>query len=72
MYSNTGKEVPNEINWFNQLTHNPVEPGEKAKFVIGSKLENVKVLYEIEHKGQIVKKEFITLNKEQKIIEIPS
>jgi hypothetical protein len=71
VYSNTGKEVPNEINWFNQLTDNAVEPGEKAKFVIGSKLENVKVLYEIEHKGQIVKKEFITLNKEQKIIEIP-
>jgi hypothetical protein len=71
VYSNTGKEVPNEINWFNQLTDNAVEPGEKAKFVIGSKLENVKVLYEIEHKGQIVKKEFISLNKEQKTIEIP-
>ncbi len=66
-----GNEVANKINWFMQLTNNAVEPGEKAKFIIGSALENVKVLYEIEHKGQIVQKEFITINKEQKIIEIP-
>ena len=72
VYSNKGSVVPsNEINWFNQITVNPVEPGDKAKFVIGTKEENVQVLYEIEHKGDIVKKEFITLNKEQKLIEIP-
>lgn len=72
VYSNSANTVPsNEINWFNLLTNGPVEPGNKAKFVIGTKEENVKVLYEIEHKGMIVKQEFITLNKEQKIIEIP-
>ncbi|MBL7882528.1 MAG: hypothetical protein JNL69_00550, partial [Bacteroidia bacterium] len=71
VYSNSGSDVPNQINWFQQLTTGAVEPGEKAKFIVGSKLENVKVLFEIEHKGQIVKKEFLTLNKEQKIIEIP-
>ncbi|MCW3086232.1 MAG: hypothetical protein JWP12_3598 [Bacteroidetes bacterium] len=72
VYSNAAVEVPgNEINWFNMLTTQPVEPGGKAAFVIGSKEENVTVLYEIESKGVIVKKEFITLNKEQKRIEIP-
>lgn len=72
VHSVTGSEVPsNEINWFNMITVNALEPGEKAKFIIGSKEENVKVLYEIEHQGEIVKKEYITLNKEQKLIEIP-
>ncbi len=71
VFSNKGTEVPNENVWFKQLTEQAIEPGEKASFIIGSKLENVKVLYEIEHKGQIVKKEFITLNKEQKLIELP-
>lgn len=72
VYSNSGSEVPsNEINWFNLITINAIEPGGKAKFVIGSKEDNVKVLYEIEHKGAIIKKEYITLNKEQKLIEIP-
>lgn len=72
VYSNSGSELPgNNIDWFNMITIRPVEPGSKAKFVIGSKENNVKVLYEIEHKGEIVKKEYITLNKEQKLIEIP-
>lgn len=72
VYSNTEGTVPsNEIDWFNILTTGPLEPGSKAKFVVGTKEENVKVLYEIEHKGVIVKQEFITLNKEQKLIEIP-
>ncbi len=71
VFSNKGSEIPNSVNWFNQITVNALEPGQTAKFMIGSKLENVKILYEIEHKGIIVKKDFITINKEQKMIEIP-
>jgi len=72
VYSNSGTEVPsNTINWYSNLTTNALEPGEKAKFVIGTKEENVQVMYEVEHKGEIVKKEIIILNKEQKLIEIP-
>ena len=72
VHSTTGTEVAsNQINWFNLITPQALEPGEKARFIVGSKEENVSVLYEIEHKGEIVKKEFITLNKEQKLIEIP-
>jgi uncharacterized protein YfaS (alpha-2-macroglobulin family) len=47
------------------------EPGEKAKFLIGSSLSDLKILYEIEHLGKIVSKKWITLNNEQKLIEIP-
>ena len=44
VYSNAAKEVPsNETNWYNYITNRPLEPGEKAKFVIGSKEENIKV-----------------------------
>ena len=53
------------------LTVKPVEPGGKAEFIIGTKEDNVNVLYELEKKGAIVKREYITLNKEQKRIEIP-
>ena len=71
VYSNSGSEVPgNNINWFNMITVRPIEPGAKAQFVVGSKENNVRVLYEIEHKGEIVKRDYITLNKEQKLIEI--
>lgn len=72
VFSNEESTVPsNNINWFNVLTNGAIEPGEKAKFVVGTKEENVKVLFEIEHKGEVVKKEVITLNKEQKVIELP-
>ena len=72
IYSNAAAEVPgNAINWFNQATTHAIEPGGKAQFVIGSREKNIRVLYEIEHKGEIIKKEYITLNQEQKLIEIP-
>jgi hypothetical protein len=47
------------------------EPGEKAVFLIGSSARNVKVIYEIEHRNSIVDKKIITIDKEQKRIEIP-
>ncbi|HEX8515291.1 MAG TPA: alpha-2-macroglobulin family protein [Bacteroidia bacterium] len=72
VYSNQENDVPsNQVSWFVMLTDKALEPGEKAKFIIGSREENVKVLYEIEHKGKVIHQEFITLNREQKLIEIP-
>jgi 5-hydroxyisourate hydrolase-like protein (transthyretin family) len=46
------------------------EPGENAQFLIMS-AKKVRVLYEIEHRGKIIKKEWVDLNKEQKILSIP-
>lgn len=71
LYSDKETTVPGlKPEWFVKLKDSG-EPGEKAKFLIGSAEKNVKVLYEIEHKGEIVKKDFILLNNEQKVIEIP-
>lgn len=47
------------------------EPGENAEFLISSGAENLKVLYEIEHKGKIVERKFITLSASQQKISIP-
>ncbi|HEY4797754.1 MAG TPA: MG2 domain-containing protein, partial [Bacteroidia bacterium] len=70
VYSSGGTIVPvNDYDWFTAL-NSTGEPGTKASFLIGSKEKEVKVLYEIEHKNVIVKKEWITLNSEQKRIEI--
>lgn len=50
---------------------NEGEPGEKASFLIGSSLKDLRLLYEVEHEGKIVSKNWISLNNEQKLIEIP-
>lgn len=47
------------------------EPGENAEFLISSGAENLKVLYEIEHKGKIVDRKLLTLNASQQKIVIP-
>ncbi len=64
-----GKMPVNEIDLFIPLA-TKAKPGEFAKFIIGSAEENVKVLWEIELKDKIIQKEWITLNNEQKLIEI--
>ena len=47
------------------------EPGEKAKLLVGTSADKIKVLYEIEKDQVIIAKEWIVLKDEQKILEIP-
>lgn len=71
VFEDTGNEMPfNEINLFSSVK-SYCEPGEQAEFLIGSSEAYVTVIYQIEHKGQIISTEYLTLNKEQKIIKIP-
>lgn len=46
------------------------QPGENAQFIIGSS-EDIKVFYEVLHKNERVQKEWISINNEQKIVEVP-
>lgn len=56
-------------DWFTALKSSG-EPGDVASFLIGSS-ENARVLYEVEHKGKVVRAEWLNLNNEQKKISIP-
>jgi len=71
VYSGSGNIVPvNDYDWYSAMKSDG-EPGAKATFLIGTKSPDTKVLFEIEHKNEIVKKEWLTLNAEQKKMEIP-
>lgn len=71
IFDKKGNQPPvNNYSWFKQLNYS-VEPGEKAQFLVSSSAKDVKVLYEIEHQGKIINKEWITLSNEQKLVEIP-
>jgi uncharacterized protein YfaS (alpha-2-macroglobulin family) len=56
-------------NWFNALK-SKCEPGEDASFLAGSGA-NTKVLYEIEQEGNILDKQWVNINNEQKYFTIP-
>jgi uncharacterized protein YfaS (alpha-2-macroglobulin family) len=71
VFSDYGKQLAtNEIGWFTALKSKG-EPGEKAEFIIGSAAKDVTVMYEIEHRNKIVKKEWVKINSEQKKVVIP-
>jgi hypothetical protein len=59
-----------EASWI-YIDQKSYEPGETAKLYIGSAEEDVKVLYELEYDGKIIKKAWITLDDEQKKIDLP-
>lgn len=71
VYSEKGTSLPtNNTDWFT-LVKGGGEPGEKAVFILGTKENDVKVMYDIEEQGKSVKREWLTLSNEQKRIEIP-
>ncbi|MCX6249306.1 MAG: MG2 domain-containing protein [Bacteroidetes bacterium] len=71
IYDPSSKEVPeNILNWFVPLITSG-DPGQTAKFLIGSKEENVMVIYEIRVHDSIRSREWIKLNDRQLTVEVP-
>ena len=64
------KPAQKVIDWFIPIKIK-AEPDENAAFLIGSEAKNVTIIYEIEHKGKIIEKQWLTLNQNQQLIEIP-
>lgn len=67
----SAKENPTNDIWLMTPLKAYCEPGEKAEFLISSAAENLYVNYEIEYRGDIVKRERILLSKGQKLVTIP-
>jgi hypothetical protein len=71
IYDPAGVNVPvQDLDWFVPVKTSG-EPGEKAKFLIGTKAGNVNVLYEIRVHDTLYSRLWITLSNNQKLIEIP-
>ncbi len=70
-FSPASKEVPlNTISWFVPLKISG-EPGEAARFLIGSKEDNVSMIYEIRLDDSLVSREIIKINDRAMLLEIP-
>jgi len=71
IYNPSSKELPlNRLNWF-VPSKTSGEPGEIAKFLIGSKEDDVNVIYEIRVHDKLESRQWIKLSDQQKVIEIP-
>ncbi len=47
------------------------DPGDPARFLIGSSLVGLNVLYELEHGGKIIRQKWLKINDQQQLISIP-
>ncbi|MCP4146965.1 MAG: hypothetical protein GY757_04360, partial [bacterium] len=71
IYSIKEKKVPfKQLEWLT-VPKRTVEPGEKAVILIGTSTRALPVIYEIEYRGKIIAKHYLTLRNEQRKIEIP-
>ena len=70
-FSPLSAEVPvNEMNWFVPLKTTG-EPGEAARFLIGSRSDHVNLICEISRGDTLVSRETITLSNRARIFEVP-
>ncbi|NNM94798.1 MAG: hypothetical protein HKL88_04950 [Bacteroidia bacterium] len=71
LYTDKGTELPGATPDFFSVIKDNGEPGEKASFLIGSAEKDVNLMYEVREPGQPVRREWLTLNGEQKKLELP-
>jgi len=71
VFDPSSKELSiNTMNWFVPLKTS-CEPGEKAQFLIGSKDENINVIYEIWAHDSLQSRQWLKLTNRQMLVEIP-
>ncbi|MDP4280879.1 MAG: alpha-2-macroglobulin family protein, partial [Bacteroidota bacterium] len=71
LFSISSKEMPgNLLSWFVPLKTKG-EPGEKARFLVGSAETDVHVICEIRFRDTVVSREWLRLNNSQTLLEIP-
>ena len=71
VYDSKEKECALNSFGYSFTTKTRYEPGDHAQFVIGSHEKDLRILYEVENKGKIIQKQWMTLNNEQRLIDIP-
>ena len=71
VYDNKNNALPFKTPFWSVAEKTYCEPGQNAIIWVGSGYDSTKIMYEIEHKGKIISKKWLTINNEQKKLEIP-
>lgn len=71
LFDKNAEIIPTQNPIYFNVINRLAEPGDVVEIIAGSAFEDVDALFEIEHKGFIIKKEHVVLNKSQKKILIP-
>jgi len=63
------REIPKNILFWNKMNKNQLEPGEEMVYQLASNQEDQSVLLEIEHRGELIRQEWLTLDQWETIEE---
>jgi hypothetical protein len=71
LYSTSSAKIPeNEIFW-SAITDYSAEPGETIQLVVGSADKKTKILYELVNGDELIERNWLTISRGQKVIDIP-
>lgn len=71
VFATDSKKVPvKQALWVSMLT-TEAKAGEKISLLAGSAAKNARLLFEVQMKGKTIRKEWLNISQEQKLIEIP-
>lgn len=71
VYNNSAAMAQKKEFLYTQVLSGDREPGNTVEVIVGASENNTKVLFEVEHKEAIVRKEWITLSNAQQKVTIP-
>ncbi len=72
LYSSKTNQMPiPEIDWF-VLENNQITPKDSLQFIIGSSVDKLNVLYEIQQENKVILSRWLQIKNEQKKIKIPA
>ena len=71
VYSESSTILPFATQFWYASVKNEYQPGETAKFIVGSSYNNANLLYEVEHKSKIVYRKWLKISNQQTLIELP-
>jgi len=70
VFSEKSAKLPYATPFWHVSVKNECEPGEIAKFVVGSGYNNAFLLYEVEHRDKIISRKWMQVTDDQTLIEI--
>ncbi len=71
LYASDHPRMPFPLIEFFILDNNKLNIGDKLSFIIGSGKENVRILYELQHKNRVVLSKWLNLKNEKQKINFP-
>ncbi len=69
VYDSDSKNIPANIEWWSKLNKTVCEPGEELTFQMATNEKNKQILLEIEHRNEIIRQEWMTINQWESIKE---